>query len=109
MDESIIKHLEQPQVGTLRLSEAIRIGARMITEECVSYRFCALGCAFAGFHGRPMTEEEQGRFVCGFKRPETAIAKALNIPESIAKEISAQHFSGKPARKIADWLEVRGM
>ena len=29
MDESVIKHLEQPQVGTLKLSEAIREGSKL--------------------------------------------------------------------------------
>ena len=108
LDESIQRQLEQPQVGTPNLSEAIRIGARMITEERVSYRFCALGCAFAGFHGRPMTEEEGGRFCYSDKTPEAAIAEALNIPERLAQQISARHFQGYPARHIADWLQSEG-
>jgi hypothetical protein len=50
MDESVVKHLERPQIGTLKLSEAIRIGAKIRPQGFCQYfyqgRSCALGAAF---------------------------------------------------------------
>src|ERR1700741_3225132 len=66
MDESIVKHLEQPQVGTLKLSEAMRIGARL-RPQCSGYLFnngasCALGAAYEAVYGYPPLRHHKGDF-----------------------------------------------
>lgn len=112
MDESVIKHLEQPQqVGTLKLSEAIRIGAALRPQS----HFC-------------MFDKEGGSCVQG------AAAEALGFPFTLdyremekirpllmaAFGVSGDVLSDMQMRndvmggmmwsreRIADWLESKG-
>ena len=102
--------VQQAPAKVLKLSEAIRIGKPLVNESSISHRFCALGCAWAGYKGREMTISDltalhkNGGWSWG-KRFEIA----LGIPEAIAKDISLMHSGGTPALKIADWLEEQGL
>lgn len=49
MDESVVRVFEEQQVGTLKLSQAIRIGVQRFPKPSVSWHFghdgaCLLGC-----------------------------------------------------------------
>jgi hypothetical protein len=107
MDESIVKHLEQPQVGTLKLSEAIREGLWVVQEDLSSWKFCALGAAFAGVHGRQMNDHEALKFVFSGNTAH-AIADVIGFPRDMCERAHKRHCGGEPAARIADWLESIG-
>lgn len=106
MDESIVKHLEQPQVGTLKLSEAIRIGAK-IRPQCFGVAFenggsCALGAAFEGSRGYPWPESDPMGF------PMTPLYTGFGVPWEVVSEAFKRNDSRQSRESIADWLESRG-
>lgn len=108
-----IKYLEQPAtVGTLRLSEAIRKGKPLVDESADEFRFCAIGCAFAGVKGRPMTVFEQREFNqihLGLSGVARAIGKHLGLSEDACERANHLHFhEDMPALLIADILESEG-
>lgn len=103
MDESVIKHLEQPGVGTLKLSEAIRIGASK-RGQCTGRFFkdgrsCALGAALEG-RGIAYAEEDWMVY--------ETVSPLLGITYTLAQEISLKNDTGWSRERIADWLESRG-
>jgi len=108
MDESIVKHLER-QTEQGKLSGLIRRGLGILQkEERVSWMFCALGAAFAGFHGRAMTADEEFKFSINGV-PTRAIADAIKMPRALCADVSNMHFTRHlPASNIADWLESIG-
>ena len=108
MDESVIKHLEQPQVGTLKLSEAIRKGKPLVGEEEVDYVLCAIGCAFAGVIGRRATWNDYAKMVQPNLPLAAGIGQALGFDPDICQRVSTMHCQGWPALMIADWLEEQG-
>lgn len=100
MDESIVKHL-QPQVGTLRLSEAIRRGAK-IRPQCKHYyeykgASCALGAAAEAVWGDR-----------GAGWPERFIDE-FGITLELFHLIGAKNDSGMTREQVADWLESQGL
>ena len=113
MDESVTKYLEQPKVGTLKLSEAIRIGARM-RPQCTAVMFdngksCALGAAYEAVYGYP----GNGRY--GFssdhnnKMLEEWLSNAFSDLSHVEDSIWHLNDSGAMTREqIADWLEAQG-
>lgn len=92
----------------LKLSEAIRIGKTMVVEGMTSHRFCALGCAWAGYNGRAMTLKDLADLRVRGGDWSARIGAALGIPDGIADEISVRHCRGTPALQIADWLQEQG-
>ena len=110
MDESVIKHLEQQQVGTLKLSAAIRIGAMMHPQGVGSYFYdgktCAIGAAYfgCGLTGAPrpaMAEEFQSRIP-------TSIEAERVFTHEVGRSISQANDDGWTREQIADWLEKKG-
>jgi hypothetical protein len=95
---------------TLKLSEAIRKGLNIVEESPSSWMFCALGAAFAGVHGRQMTDCEVTCFVLNkkYKRTAHAIADAIGYSQDLCDKVHRQHCLLEPAAKIADRLEVQG-
>lgn len=105
MDESLVKHLEQP-AKTLKLSEAMRIGARM-RPQCFDEFFsdegsCALGAAWEGA-GLLALRGEPGQAI-------TAVMDAFGFPRcsSLGLRIAERNDAGETREEIADWLEERG-
>jgi len=101
MDESVIRHLEQPKVGTLKLSEAIRIGARM-RPQCRGTFFreggsCALGAAVEAKEGHPTLNFDQNW--------ESYFGAPMKIMEEVTWMNDRSNFSRE---QIADWLEAQG-
>lgn len=103
MDESVVKHLEQP-TKTLKLSEAIRIGARM-RPQCAGDFFlnggsCALGAALEAFGIDPKDAK-------GFHYGNAC--DILGITEGLAEHIAIRNDLRHWSREsIADWLESIG-
>lgn len=94
----------------LKLSEAIRIGKPLVGSEEVDFRLCALGCAWAGYNGRRMTERDLVHLMMKHRAPRTAMAfgRELGFPDHIAQEVSKLHCGGMPALQIADHLQEQG-
>lgn len=116
MDESVIKHLKQPQVGTLKLSAALRIGASLRGQCFMEWyspdgRSCALGAIAEASYGH--------RKVDGNALMETypALNRTVDMPvddkgfserDSLLGVIHRLNDFGWPREQIADWLESQG-
>lgn len=108
-DESVVKQFEQ-QVGTLKLSQAIRIGAKL-RPQCSRTYFawadrplavgsCALGAAWEGAgYGGPTHAPFGYQDVC----------KAFGITEPLAQSIAIRNDRGDTREQIANWLESQGL
>jgi hypothetical protein len=114
VDESVIKHLEQPRVSALKMSEAIRLGKRTIgdNEADNCYQLCALGCAWAGVFGHQLTNEEFLRQI--IQRTEGAdfpgtMAETLGFPKELGIRVNKLHLAGRTALAIAAQLEAEGL
>ncbi len=97
----------------LKMSEAIRRGKPLVKEDRSQFCWCALGCAFAGVHGRAMTMDENFRLRVrhGTSNVDTArgLARELGFSEDIGVKVNELHYGERmPALKIADWLESQG-
>jgi hypothetical protein len=100
-DESVVKVFEDQQVGTLKLSDAIRVGARK-TPKCAGMFFqgratCAIGAAWVGIGGG--ADDARGCF---------NFALSLKVPPGMKSEIYHRNDSGQSREQIADWLEAQG-
>lgn len=112
MDESVVKHLELPQVGTLKLSGAIRLGA-LIRPQCTGQMFrrgasCALGAAYEALFGYPEDSDQAGditRLDCITERVPVPDFLHGNLIRQIGTE---KNDNGWSRERIADWLEAQG-
>jgi hypothetical protein len=100
-DESVVKHLEQPQVGTLKLSEAIRIGCPEVKESRL-YTGCALAAGYYAKTGRQLVHDVHD---LGYAHH---VAQAFGIPTDVAIDASLMHLRGVNREGVADWLESLG-
>lgn len=102
-------HGEPQKVGTLKMSEAIRKGKPIVGVEHVSYKLCAIGCAWAGFNGRVLTNEDIYNNVGKFEGSwEERFAQAMGVPVKACEIANHHHCRGVPALVIADMLEAKG-
>lgn len=88
----------QQKVGRLRLSEAIRIGAKLrpqITNGCYrdSSGTCAIGAAFEA---------------TGIKEW-YSLAKFVGVPTNLHIQITSRNDRGESRESIADWLQSQGL
>lgn len=105
MDESIVKHLEQPQQGTLKLSEAIRIGARLRPQQTNGRymndgKSCALGAAYEAVTGR---YDENTGLIPWFQSQYSRLDMLR-----IGAAIMLRNDRGESRESIADWLQGIG-
>lgn len=104
MDESIVKQFEQQQVGKLKLSAAIRIGAKIRPQAfgmyCSEGRTCALGAALEAINRDPKPLNGSGLI---------AATEPLGISLELASQVSRRNDSGWTREAIADWLEAKGL
>ena len=105
MDESVTKYLEQPKVGTLKLSEAIRIGARMsgpafgVFSDAAG-KTCAQGAALLAIGKLSSNTLENHR---------TMERIWKEVPGNLRYAIAGMNNSRTHTREqIADWLEAQG-
>lgn len=100
MDLTEVRHFEQ-QTGTLRLSDAIRIGAK-IRGQCADDYFsngksCALGAAWeaiTGDHTNQFLTEE--------------IRRIFDVPLDILDNIAYRNDAGLTREECADYAESLG-
>lgn len=109
MDESVVNVLEGQQVGTLKLSAAIRIGVDLVKDQ--RYCFlgldgngdlcgCALGAAAAAVGLTRL--DVDGLF--------SDLRDRFGVSDSLLEQISERHFRRLMTREqIADWLEAQGL
>lgn len=92
------------KVGTLRLSEAIRIGCKLVPENR-TFCGCAMGAAYYVLTGRNL-EDDQSK---GYGNGESIIAELTGVPRHIVVKASRDHYNGRATREqAADWLESQG-
>lgn len=109
MDESVVKEFEQQQVGTLKLSQAMRIGARMRPQTRAGCLFvdgasCALGAAYEGLTGKTCGTSEYHKVRQAF--PAVNGKDGLN---NLGFQIARKNDRGWTREAIADWLESKGL
>ena len=105
MDMNEVSKFEQ-RVGRLKLSEAIRIGAKMRPKQCRGQFFkdgasCALGAAYEAVHGRqPDTVS-----------PDKASGMLMDVYLYFedATGVFILNDTGHTREQIADLLEARGL
>ena len=103
VDEKAVGEPKPIQVGTLKLSTAIRIGASKRPQ--IRGRFfnskgsCALGAAWEGMGFG--SEDEHWMIYA-------TVCPKLGIPVPLGEKISAMNDRGKTREQIADWLESQG-
>ncbi len=108
MDESVIRHFEEQKVGKIKLSEAIRIGARL-RPQCRAEFFkdggsCVIGAALegAGLYWKVMAYKAEKRVW-----PYHWIRELF--PNTVSdREFFVRNDNGETREQIADWLEEQG-
>jgi hypothetical protein len=91
---------------TLKLSEAIRIGARCTVENPNVYLESSCGCAIGlGASGLGANS----RVFWGWRKLYLFVQEKTGIPWEILEEVNTRHSNARePATQITDWLESLG-
>jgi hypothetical protein len=113
MDLTEVTKFDQ-QVGTLTLSQAIRIGAKL-RPQCYGRLFkdggsCALGAAYEAMFGSPPPDVWQDKFRYVVE-PLNACLDRLNerFPPKLLRKVWVKNDNTESTREeIADWLESIG-
>lgn len=113
VDEKAAGEKEPLKVGTLRLSEAIRIGKETVIQgnERMTFTFCALGCAWAGIKGEEMGFKD----LCAMRDSQPSldwpgrIATTLGFPAELGERVNSLHCRNMSALAIAATLEAEGL
>lgn len=110
MDESVVREFEQQQVGKLKLSAAIRIGAKL-RPQCTGRMFkngasCALGAAYEAMTGRGYYDlpETDARAAAAL----AYMYEKADVPFGLS-EVFFKNDEGWTREEIADWLESQGL
>ncbi len=104
MDESVVKQFDQVR---LKLSQAIRIGAKM-RPQCTKAYFkdggsCAIGAAYEGMTGRSGGYREIGDLLPELVDDDYQLTL-------LGELIAGRNDQGTQSREeIADWLEAQGL
>lgn len=86
---------------TLKLSEAIRIGAKLLPQGAGCFylggKTCAIGAAFHAVHGYPSCSQD-------------VVDYAMHLPlgTGLLMQIYCRNDAGFSRESIADWLESQG-
>lgn len=108
MDLSEIEKFEAP-VKVLKLSEAIRIGHKMIAEEREVFLYCGRGCAIgAAWVASGRTEKEWDQSPLNIFERLSLVGREFGVPQDVLVNISCRHRAGEPRLMIADKLEAQG-
>ena len=103
MDMTEVRRFDQAKVGTIKLSEAIRIGAAIRPQCSRSFfykgRSCAIGAAYEGLYG---TTDGFSMGLLDSAFP--------HVHEGIWAQIITQNDGLRKSREqIADWLKEQGL
>jgi uncharacterized NAD(P)/FAD-binding protein YdhS len=95
-------------IGTLKLSEAIRIGAKLRPQAkklyCHNGGTCAIGAAAHGMY--PHLADVRQIEVAAWK---VANKLAVDYGRKLTDEIYYRNDNGQTREQIADWLEAQGL
>lgn len=107
MDESVVRVFEEQKVGTLRLSDAIRIGAKLHPQgHSALYengKTCALGAAFVATFGR--VPAPIGAAEPDYMRLYATYPALRKLKRDIWNRNDGY---GWTREQIADWVEAQG-
>jgi len=107
MDESVVKHLEQP-AKVLKLSEAIMRGLALQREQKMSWCGCAIALAYRGLTGKDFNDVAiTPAYPAGYVVER--FARNFGYSVRICEKAEAMHNRGKSARQVVDWLEAQGL
>jgi len=101
----------QQKVGRIKLSEAIRIGAR-IRPQCSARWFdddgnsCAAGAAAEGAGWKEEAEEYERE---NHAQPWHLLREKFGISEDMMEQMWRKNDSGESRESIADWLAAQGL
>lgn len=108
MDMTEVKRFDA-QVGTLKLSAAMRVGAKLRPQgrECLFLlgKTCAIGAAMEGRGWIPITmcgDDDLKKYV-----PELLFNNSSH-PSDLFGRIGQRNDNGESRESIADWLESQG-
>lgn len=111
-DLSELKRLEQ-QTGVLRLSEAIREGAKRLDETRDKFCGCAIGTGYWQKTGRYLDDDAIASAGVSRSHRDEAFrlcAKEFGIRASIVRSVSDMHeFRGLTREQCADYLAAKGL
>lgn len=114
VDEKAVGEKTPVKIGTLKLSEAIRVGARL-RPKCDTYPFsggksCAIGAAYEANFGHPggsrtwqMSSEHDGKMILNRLGDHYGMWFY-----SLSSKIWNRNDAGESRESIADWLESLG-
>ena len=105
MDMTEVRRFDQAEVGTIKLSEAIRIGAAVRPQCSQAFfadgRSCAIGAAYEGLYGYTTT---------GYIDMDRMYRAFPCVPGNVWLGIVTRNDCGKQTREsIAGWLEGMGL
>ena len=108
MDMTEVRRFDQPQVGKIKLSEAVRQAGY---GDRYSYNDCVLGRAYRVLSGRSLvmdgflTVKHEGDVSCFVRH----VADTLGIPYRVAQDAEWKCFAMETPEQIAAWLEAQGL
>ena len=93
-------------VAPMKLSEAIRIGARLRPQELRGHYFldgrsCALGAAFEALGISSEAKLDLHAW--------STLKERYSLPQTLHHEITSRNDRGQSRESIADWLEAQGL
>ena len=108
MDMTEVRRFDQAQVGTIKLSEAVRQAGY---GNQYNYNDCVLGRAYRVLTGRSLavdglgTVEHEGDLSCFVRQA----ADTFGIPYRVAQHAEWKCFARETPEQIAEWLEGMGL
>ena len=93
----------------MKLSEAIRIGDKLIPERYDSYGECAMGAACYALTGKPLFEAVPDAGYPYRISYAAFLAEKTGTPTHIVEQVHYRHCEHQSRKTIADWLESQGL
>lgn len=93
---------ESGPVPTIKLSEAIREGDKIIPENHFDYSYCAVGTAYYGKTGEILNKR---RFAFSPSELRQLVADIFGVPYDLVTKIDFMHQNGRSRIDIANYLE----
>lgn len=108
MEMTEVLKFEQPQVGTIKLSEVVR---QVGYGDPYLYDDCVLGRAYRMRTGRSLRDDgyRAGKYDGYLSSYVRHAADTFGIPYRVAQEAECKCFAMLTPEQIADWLEGMGL
>ena len=108
MDMTEVRWFDQPQVGKIKLSEAVRQAGY---GDRYSYNDCVLGRAYRVLTGRSLLDDgyRSGKHDDVYSSYVCHAADTFGIPYRVAQDAEWKCFAMLMPEQIAAWLEAQGL